>query len=142
MYVTVPSLTYFSSRVILDINMIAREFPQHIYDSCRVFSTHSCDPDIHIYIWIKILQVSHVRPMSTEQCYLQRFDEVVTCHFICRAVFDADLLLFDAFSDEKIPHVNVTNFISTQILPIPLHENGALVILVYDIILHLETLAP
>ena len=39
-------------------------------------------------------------------------------------------------------HVNVTGFLSTIILPVPLHEDGALVILVYDIIDHLETLAP
>ena len=80
--------------------------------------------------------------MLTEQCYLQRFGEVVTGDLLCGTVFDADLLLFDAVSDEKTPHVNVTGFLSTRIIPVPLHDYGALVILVYNILVHLETLTP
>ena len=68
--------------------------------------------------------------MSMEQCTLQRFGEVVTGHFLCGLVFDSDLLLFDAVSAENLPHVNVTGFLSTQILTVPLHEDGDLVILV------------
>ena len=72
--------------------------------------------------------------MSREQCSLQRFGELVTNNFLCGAVFDVNFLLFDAVSDEKIPHVNVTVFLSTRILPVPLHEDGSLVILVYNIL--------
>ena len=50
--------------------------------------------------------------------------------------------MFDNVSDEKTPHVNVTGFLSTRILPVPFHEDGALIILIYDILVHLETLAP
>ena len=59
--------------------------------------------------------------MSTKQCSLKRFGELVTCHFLCGAVFDSDLLLFDPVSDKKIPHVNMTGFISAQIHPVPFH---------------------
>ena len=41
-----------------------------------------------------------------------------------------------------IPHVNVTVFLSTQIISVTLHEDGALVILVYGILVYLETLVP
>ena len=51
--------------------------------------------------------------MSTEQCYLQQFDELVTGHLLCGTVFDTDLLLFDAISDEKMLHVNVMGSLST-----------------------------
>ena len=80
--------------------------------------------------------------MLTEQCSLHRFGEIVTVHFLCGAVFGTDLLISDAVSDEKIPLVNVTGFISTQIITVPLHEDGTLVILLYDILIYLETLTP
>ena len=51
--------------------------------------------------------------MSTEQCYLQQFYELVTGHLLCGTVFDTDLLLFDAISDEKMLHVNVMGSLST-----------------------------
>ena len=78
--------------------------------------------------------------MLKEQCSLQRFGEVVTGHFLCGGVFHADLFLFDAISDEKILHVNMTAFLSTLILHFTLHEDGALVILVYDILVYPGTL--
>ena len=79
--------------------------------------------------------------MLTEQCSLHRFGEIVTVHFLCGAVFGTDLLISDAVSDEKIPLVNVTGFISTQIITVPLHEDGTLVIMVYNMLVHLETLS-
>ena len=42
----------------------------------------------------------------------------------------------------KIPHVNVTDIISTLILPVSIHEDGAIVILVYDVHFYSETLDP
>ena len=39
MYVPVPSLTYFLSQVIIEINMIARDLPHNTYDSFGLFST-------------------------------------------------------------------------------------------------------
>ena len=80
--------------------------------------------------------------MSAEIFSLHQFGEVVPGHIPCGEVFNADLLLFDAVSDKKIPHVNVTVFLSTQIISVTLHEDGALVILVYGILIYLETLVP
>ena len=80
--------------------------------------------------------------MSTEQCSLQRFDELAPSHLLIGAVFDAELLLFDVVSDEKIPHVNVTGFLSTRILLVPLHKYVNLVILVYNMLVHLVTMTP
>ena len=73
---------------------------------------------------------------------MQRFGEVARFHFLCWAVFGADLLLIGVVSDEKITHVNITGFLSTKILPVPIHEDGALVIMVHDILVYLETLPP
>ena len=89
---------------------------------------------LYICIFGSILQVHNCSPILTEQFSLQQFVKVVTGHFVCEVVFDAELLLFDAVSDEKILHVNVTDFLSTRILPVLLHEDGPLVILVYNII--------
>ena len=94
-----------------------------------------------ICIFGSIIQVHNCIPLSIEQCCLQRFGEVGTVNFLCGAVFNADLLLFNAVSDEKIPYVNVTGFISKQILTAPLHKDGALVTLVHDILVYLEKLA-
>ena len=66
-----------------------------------------------VCIFVLILQVHNVIPMLMEKCSLQRFGEVITGHFLCGTLFDTDLLLFEMVSDEKIPHVNVTGFIST-----------------------------
>ena len=88
---------------------------------------------IYICIFGSILQIHKCVHMSKDQCSLQRFGEVVTGHFLCWAVFDAEFLLFDAVSDLKISHVNETGFIFTRILPVPLHKDDALFILVCDI---------
>ena len=84
-----------------------------IYTIAAEYSTQNPMIRIYINIFQSILQVHHCSPLLTEQCYLQRFGSLVTGHFLCGAVFDTYLLIFDAVSDEKIPHVNVTGFLST-----------------------------
>ena len=79
--------------------------------------------------------------MLTYQCPLLHFGEVVTSNFVSGAVFDSHFLLFDAFSDEKILHINVTIFF-ILLFPFPLHEDGALVILMYNILVYIEALSP
>ena len=68
--------------------------------------------------------------------------KVVTVNFLRRALFDAILLLLDAGGDEEIPYVNMTGFIPTRIISVPLHEDCTRVILVHDILVYLETLPP
>ena len=52
MHIHVSPLMFLPSHVIPEKITTAGEFSQHIHNSCRLFSTHSCDPAIHIYIRI------------------------------------------------------------------------------------------
>ena len=98
MYIPVPSLVNYSSHVILEISTISGGFIR-IYTIAAEYSQHTPMIELYICIFGSILQVHNCSPMLTEQCSLQRFGEVVTGHFLCGAVFDADLLLLDAVSD-------------------------------------------